>query len=114
MKVRCLNYSNVYLLLLPNVSLILPSKVVHFLLTLYFPGVAKRYDQCAKYMKSKYGLESAYGLFWNFCLNSPRPDKHIFRIHCHPHVDAKNLALGLCVLYVYGISLLTCLACLRH
>jgi hypothetical protein len=112
---QCLHYSEYTKCIHSTFYLILFSKLVNFLLWIYFPGVAQRYTECVKYIKGKYNLEPEYGLFWNFCLNSPRPDKNIFRIHCCPHVDAKNLALGLCVLYVYGVLWFSCpIKTLKH
>ncbi|KAG1769733.1 hypothetical protein EV702DRAFT_1202763 [Suillus placidus] len=61
-----------------------------------FPLLAKRYSDCAKTL----GIHPLYGHFFNFCLNSPRG--WVKRVHCSPHVDFKNIAIGVCVLFVYG------------
>jgi hypothetical protein len=88
------------LIFLKHAVLIVHSMIVNSLLHSVFPGIAKRYERCKAYMKKTYNLEPGYGLFWNFCVNSPC--KLFKRIHCKPHVDAKNLALGICVLYIWG------------
>jgi hypothetical protein len=79
------------------------SQLVNLFLWLYFPGIAQRFADCASYMHKTYRIRPRYGLYWTFCLNSPNPDSGIFRIHTCPHVDSKNLALAVCVVYVYGI-----------
>jgi hypothetical protein len=59
-------------LFFPNfLSLFIHSKIVNSLVHCVFPGIAKYYERCMAYMKITYGLEPAYGLFWNFCVNSP-------------------------------------------
>lgn len=60
-----------------------------------FPLVASRYKRCAQEL----GIKALYGHFFNFCLNHPGSAS---RVHCSPHVDWKNLAIGICVLFVYG------------
>ncbi len=79
---------------------LLNSLLANALLAQYFPGVALRYEECIAYTRAHYGLTPDYGLFWNWCLNAPRPG--VKRVHCDPHVDAKNLALGICIVFVYG------------
>lgn len=73
------------------------------ILEVEFPLIARRYKACAQYMRDTYGIEPLYGLFWNFCLNAARPKRVIRRVHCFPHVDWKNLAIGICVVFVYGM-----------
>lgn len=68
----------------------------------HFPGVAARYKTCREYIKIKYGITTPFGLFFNWCLNAPRPG--VKRVHCDPHVDFKNIALGICIVFVYGWS----------
>ncbi|KAL0567033.1 hypothetical protein V5O48_014961 [Marasmius crinis-equi] len=66
-----------------------------------FPDVAKRFEECAK----KIGIEPLYGgLFFNFCLNGARSSgaTSVPRVFCEPHVDFKNLALAICMVFVYG------------
>jgi hypothetical protein len=63
-----------------------------------FPLLAKRIQACADAL----GIQPLYGFFFNFCLNAARPSHHINRVHCSPHVDWKNLAIGVCVIFVYG------------
>ncbi|KAJ8094090.1 hypothetical protein PM082_023298 [Marasmius tenuissimus] len=66
-----------------------------------FPAIAKRYKDCSEYLEEKYNMPAPYGgHFYNFCLNGPKGD--IRRVHCDPHVDYKNIALGVCMIFVYG------------
>ena len=66
----------------------------------HFPVIAERYQASIDYMKANYGIEAKFGLFFNFCLNAPRPG--VRRVFCRPHVDWKNIAFGLCMIFVYG------------
>ncbi|KAJ3806980.1 hypothetical protein F5876DRAFT_80145 [Lentinula aff. lateritia] len=70
------------------------------ILKVHFPAIAKRYQDSINYMRLKYGIEAMFGLFFNFCLNAPR--KGVKRVFCKPHVDWKNVAFGVCMIYVYG------------
>ncbi|KAG2092750.1 hypothetical protein BD769DRAFT_1395324 [Suillus cothurnatus] len=70
------------------------------LLVREFPLLAKRIQACADAL----GIQPLYGFFFNFCLNAARPLHHINRVHCSPHVDWKNLAIGVCVIFVYGLG----------
>lgn len=54
-------------------------------------------------MKANHQIEPLFGLFWNFCINAPLPRDGVYRVSCWPHVDAMNLALGICIVYVYGM-----------
>jgi hypothetical protein len=67
-----------------------------------FPAIARRYKTCAEAL----GIKPLFGYFFNFCLNAPRPLLGILRVHCKPHVDWKNLAIGICVIFIYGKRLL--------
>ncbi|KAG1848262.1 hypothetical protein F4604DRAFT_1687795 [Suillus subluteus] len=60
-----------------------------------FPLLAKRYSDCAQTL----GISPLYGYFFNFCLNSARAG--VKRVHCSPHVDWKNIAIGVCVIFIY-------------
>ncbi|KAF9000561.1 hypothetical protein BDZ89DRAFT_1121642 [Hymenopellis radicata] len=62
-----------------------------------FPGIAARYRKCADTIGRKYSLRPMFGLFWNWCLNAALPSQGIKRVYCDPHVDWKNIALGVCV-----------------
>ncbi|KAK7463011.1 hypothetical protein VKT23_007593 [Stygiomarasmius scandens] len=73
----------------------------------HFPGIWKRYQEAADRLKSSYNIEPPFGLFWNFCLNYARPKAGIPRVHCKPHVDHKNLALGLCMIFIFDLPLYT-------
>jgi len=68
----------------------------------HFPKIAERYRQNAADIKKKHKgeIEPHFGLFWNFCLNAAHRD--VPRVHCWPHIDSKNIAVGVCVLYIYG------------
>ncbi|KAG1717402.1 hypothetical protein EDB19DRAFT_1653814 [Suillus lakei] len=57
-----------------------------------FPLLARRYRACAEALR----IQPLYGHFFNFCLNSARAG--VRRVHCSPHVDWKNIAIGVCVL----------------
>ncbi|KAG1834973.1 hypothetical protein DFJ58DRAFT_847503 [Suillus subalutaceus] len=61
-----------------------------------FPLLARRYMACAEAL----GIQPLYGHFFNFCLNSARAG--VPRVHCSPHVDWKNIAIGVCVIFIYG------------
>jgi len=64
--------------------------------------IAKRYQDCADYHLKTYGIRPLFGgLFWNFCLNVAPPESQASRVHCLPHIDCKNIALGLCMIFVY-------------
>ncbi|KAF9039512.1 hypothetical protein BDZ89DRAFT_1060957 [Hymenopellis radicata] len=67
----------------------------------HFPGIARRYKTCHEYMRDEYGITTPFGLFFNWCLNAPRLG--VKRVHCDPHVDFKNIALGICIVFVYGV-----------
>lgn len=64
-----------------------------------FPGIRNRYMQAADYMKRQYGIAPMYGLYWNFCLNWGRGSQFV---KCLPHVDAMNIAIGLCSIFIFG------------
>ncbi|KIY61492.1 hypothetical protein CYLTODRAFT_427517, partial [Cylindrobasidium torrendii FP15055 ss-10] len=51
-------------------------------------------------MWEKYRIRPMYGLYWNFCLNWGRGSRFV---KCLPHVDAMNIAIGLCTIYIYGV-----------
>ncbi|KAG1721347.1 hypothetical protein EDB19DRAFT_1835556 [Suillus lakei] len=61
-----------------------------------FPLLARRYRACAEALR----IQPLYGHFFNFCLNSARAG--VRRVHCSPHVDWKNIAIGVCVVFIYG------------
>ncbi|KAJ8078124.1 hypothetical protein PM082_000330 [Marasmius tenuissimus] len=67
-----------------------------------FPKIADRYRECNKYMWENYGLEPPFGLFWNVCLNGMSKATKPLRVFCTPHVDYKNIALGVCMIFIYG------------
>uniref|UniRef100_A0A0W0FYJ7 Uncharacterized protein n=1 Tax=Moniliophthora roreri TaxID=221103 RepID=A0A0W0FYJ7_MONRR len=63
------------------------------------PGVSDRFEVCKAFMQEKFGLESDYDLFWNWCLNAPR--KGVPLVMCGPHIDYKNLTLTVCIIFIY-------------
>ncbi|KAL0567433.1 hypothetical protein V5O48_014559 [Marasmius crinis-equi] len=70
-----------------------------------FPPVAERFEKCGMEMERKFGIKPLYGgLFFNFCLNGARMKgpNPIPRVFCKPHIDFKNLALAICMIFVYG------------
>ncbi|KAF9025383.1 hypothetical protein BDP27DRAFT_1351787 [Rhodocollybia butyracea] len=84
-----------------------PGQILHDLtrygcsiLKQHFPAIAERYTSALNYMKKEHGIEAQFGLFFNFCLNAAREGTK--RVFCKPHVDWKNLAFGVCMIFVYG------------
>lgn len=67
-----------------------------------FPGIARRYARCCEYMEAEYKITPLYGLFWNFCLNWNDEKDDLKMVNCSPHVDSKNLAIGVCAIFIYG------------
>ncbi|KAK7047835.1 hypothetical protein VNI00_006163 [Paramarasmius palmivorus] len=70
------------------------------LLRKHFPGIHQRFSDCSEWMRKHHRLQAPYGVFFNFCLNGVSVDTD--RVHCEPHVDFKNVALGVCMIFVYG------------
>lgn len=70
-----------------------------------FPEIVARYKECHRIIGDTYGIWPMYGLFYNFCLNGARPGK-VNRVYCEPHVDWKNIAIGVCLIFVYGETFL--------
>ncbi|KAJ3860187.1 hypothetical protein EV359DRAFT_49625, partial [Lentinula novae-zelandiae] len=70
------------------------------ILRVRFPAIAQRYQDSVDYMKAKFGIEAMFGLFFNFCLNSAR--EGVPRVFCRPHVDWKNTAFGVCMIFIFG------------
>ncbi|EIM79212.1 uncharacterized protein STEHIDRAFT_116684 [Stereum hirsutum FP-91666 SS1] len=66
-----------------------------------FPEIVARYKECHQTIGKTYGIWPMYGLFYNFCLNGARPGT-VSRVYCEPHVDWKNIAIGVCLVFVYG------------
>jgi len=71
---------------------------MHKIFKAEFPGIAKRYKQC----EDALGINRLFGSFFSFCVNAARYHHDVFRVHCAPHVDALNLAIGICVIFIYG------------
>lgn len=72
-----------------------------------FPAIAQRYQDTIDYMKKEHNVNAQFGLFFNFCLNAAR--NGVKRVFCKPHVDWKNLAFGVCMIFVYGKKTYLCL-----
>ncbi len=53
-------------------------------------------------MRSEYDIHAKFGHFYNFCLNSACAG--VKRVFCKPHVDWKNVAFGVCVVFIFGVS----------
>lgn len=66
-----------------------------------FPLIVARYKECHRIIWDNYKIKPMYGLFYNFCLNGAWPGK-ADRVYCEPHVDWKNIAIGVCLVFVYG------------
>lgn len=43
-----------------------------------------------------------FGYWYNFCINGPNGKTGVKGVFTKPHVDGKNLALMMCVVYVWG------------
>ena len=79
---------------------------------MHFKALAARVDNCEKRLLAMgYEPEIAkpqYGYWYNFCINGAR--SKVKGVSTSPHADAKNLALMMCVVFVYG----KCYALYRH
>ena len=49
-----------------------------------------------------------FGLWYNYCINGARPGTDVEGVSCFPHTDGQNLALMMCVLFIYGKCILFC------
>ncbi|KAI0768350.1 hypothetical protein BC629DRAFT_1535869 [Irpex lacteus] len=68
----------------------------------HFPHIAKRMEDGNATIVCKYGLpQGRFGLFCNFCVNSPMFEEGICDVFCDPHTDAKNAAVLVCAVLVY-------------
>ncbi|KAI0060521.1 hypothetical protein BV25DRAFT_1839581 [Artomyces pyxidatus] len=75
-------------------------KWVSSVVEVMFPGVAKRFRECAAWHKEENGIEPLFGLFWNLCINGLFPGQG--RIHTLPHADSKN-PISVCAVMVYTL-----------
>lgn len=66
-----------------------------------YPAIAKRYQHSVNFYSKAYGIKAHHGLFWNFCLNAPVFESNQTRVHTVPHIDKKNLAGGVCGVFIY-------------
>ena len=68
----------------------------------HFPRIAKRMKDAQGTIERKYNLPPGpFGLFSNFCINSPVFEEGIPDVFCTPHTDAKNAAILVCAILVY-------------
>lgn len=59
-------------------------------------------DDAQRVFEDKYALPpSLFGVFHNFCINSPIFEKGICDVFCDPHTDAQNAAILVCAVLVY-------------
>ncbi|KAF5387426.1 hypothetical protein D9757_007795 [Collybiopsis confluens] len=74
-----------------------------------FPNIAWRFRDSNVYWRDwsvQNGVdppiqaEYGGGHFFNWCLNAPKHGSSVVR--CAPHVDSKNLAFAVCVIFIYG------------
>ena len=67
-----------------------------------FPSLAARVKRCEELL-IKQGCKHArppYGFWYNYCINGPQDD--VKGVMTRPHVDGKNLAIMMCVVFVWG------------
>ena len=43
-----------------------------------------------------------FALWYNYYINSARPGTEIKGVSCYPHTNGQNLALMMCVLFIYS------------
>ena len=55
-------------------------------------------------VERRYGIKPLFGVFWNFCVNAPYPKAGVKEVICRPHIDAMNVAIGVCVVLVYYVG----------
>ena len=74
------------------------------------PPLAARVLHCQRSLeKMGYPPEISkpmFGLWYNYCINGARPGTKIEGVSCYPHTDGQNLALMMCVLFIYGKCIL--------
>ena len=71
---------------------------------LHFPELAARIHQVNLKLEQNFQVKPDFGLFWNFCVNAPYEPDGIEEVLCHPHVDAMNGAIMVCVVLVYYVG----------
>ncbi|KAI0691741.1 hypothetical protein C8Q76DRAFT_698506 [Earliella scabrosa] len=67
-----------------------------------FPAMAARVRRCSDLLAAQ-GHEHArppFGYWYNYCINGPQDD--VQGVLTRPHVDGKNLAFMMCVVFVWG------------
>ena len=76
------------------------------ILAIRFTWMAGRVVGCQNSLeKLGYGPEIAkpmFGLWYNYCINGARPGGVVDGVSCFPHTDGQNLAIMMCVLFIYG------------
>ena len=73
-----------------------------------FPNLAARVDNCAASLLAQGPkfAEFAIPLFrywYNYCINGPNLQYGVDGVFTRPHVDGKNVALMMCVVFVWGV-----------
>ncbi|EJD33776.1 hypothetical protein AURDEDRAFT_131511 [Auricularia subglabra TFB-10046 SS5] len=66
-----------------------------------FPAIAQRMRNNHDWHKEKHGITPKFGLFWNYCVNTPSVEGGVRRVFCRPHVDAMNCAVLLCAVFTF-------------
>ncbi|KAA1473963.1 hypothetical protein DENSPDRAFT_780695 [Dentipellis sp. KUC8613] len=74
------------------------NKFVSSVLCMAFPGVHKRFQECAAWHQKRFHIKARFGSFFNMCINGIFPGHK--RVHCLPHSDSKN-PISVCALMVY-------------
>ena len=89
-----------------------PSRHTANTFAIRMPHLAARVLHCQRSLeKMHYPPEIAkpmFGLWYNYCINGARPGTDIEGVSCFPHTDGQNLALMMCVLFIYGKCILFC------
>lgn len=70
----------------------------------HFPELTAHIVETNARLKSRFGVDPPFGLFWNFCVNAPYPKAGVREVICEPHVDAMNGAILLCAVLVYYVG----------
>ena len=70
----------------------------------HFPDMYQRMKDVNATVEKRYGIKPSFGVFWNFCVNAPYPQAGVKEVLCRPHIDAMNVAIGICVVLVYYVG----------
>lgn len=71
-----------------------------FLVT-YFPAIAAKYQECNEYWQARSGgaIRTIFSLFFMVTVNASLGE----RVKTFLHRDRKNLAIGVCCLFIFGV-----------